>query len=79
MNKTLFRVIINLDRLFNILTGGDLGVCFSTRCYINSKSSRGWDTVRSVVDKMMLEENHCEKSYRWERMVKLTWLRNNKL
>ena len=79
MNKTLFKAIINIDRLFNILTGGDLGVTFSTRCYINSKTSKGWDTVRSFVDKLMMQEKHCAISYKWERRIKIEWLAKNNI
>ena len=75
--KLGFKLIINIDRMFNILTGGDLGVCFSTRCYINSFESERWAKVMSLVDKLMMEKDHCKKSYYWERRVKMLWLTEN--
>ena len=79
----LFRLAINVDRLFNILTGGELGVCFSTRTYINSvkaeeKSRVRWERTRKVIDKC-LGEGHCESSYDWERHIKEKWLVLNRV
>ena len=75
----LFKILINLDRLFNILTGGDLGVCFSTRAYINSVKSGGyWEDVRAVID-YCFWDNHCKESYLWEYYVKARWLKDNKI
>lgn len=78
-NTTLFKVLINTDRLFNVLTGGDLGICFSTRCYINSKESEEWTKVMGIVDKIMFEKNHCKMSYEWEYNLLQEWLKDNKI
>ncbi len=78
----LFKLLIVLDYLFNVLTGGGFQTCFSTRCYINSQrhsNKKRWIRIRNIVDKIMCEENHCLKSYAWELHSKLQWIRDNQL
>ena len=77
--KTLvFKFLINIDRMFNVLTGGDIGVCFSTRSYINSVKYGGiWDKIRATID-FFFWDGHCHDSYKWECKIKREWLERNK-
>lgn len=83
-NTLTFRILINLDRLLNILLGGDIGVCLSTRAHIQSerlpasKKKEMWVFVRGLIDTIFWE-NHCEQSYEWEIKLKQAWVDANRL
>lgn len=82
MNKLVLNVLINIDRMFNIMTGGDLGVTYSTRSYINSvryPNNNFWRINIKVVDRIMFERDHCKKSYEWEIEMKKKWVLDNTL
>jgi len=72
-SKYWFKVMICINCLFNGVTGGDWGVCFSTRTYINSRKSKKWDKVRLLIDAIFWK-NHCKDSYLWEIKVKKRWI-----
>jgi len=81
----LFKLLIVFDYLFNVLTGGGLQTCFSTRCYLNAERVEDkrvrerWVKAQSVVDRIMFEKDHCKKSYQWELSRKRRWIVNNSL
>ncbi len=83
--KTLiFKLLIVFDYLFNVLTGGGFDTCFSTRAHINAERYSGeprrkWQKIRQAVDLIMLEEDHCKKSYQWELERKHRWIKSNSL
>ena len=58
--------VLGFDLLFNVLTGGDVGVFFSTRAYVNAKSDKrkGWLLIRcfgkSIV--MIVTSGKCHAS-----------------
>ena len=69
------KVVLGFDLLFNVLTGGDVGVFFSTRAYVNAKSDKrkGWVMTRVAIDKVFWKE-HCNDSYKWEMSRKQQWM-----
>jgi hypothetical protein len=78
----IFKVLIVMDYMLNVLTGGGFDTCFSTRSYINSQRAHNkewWTKVRNLVDKVMFEEDHCLKSYAWEMNHKRKWVKVNTL
>ena len=80
----LFNVLINIDRLFNILTGGELGTCFSTRAHVRANTAKPmykrerWIKIESAIDKLFWE-GHCRDSLHWERKTKRVWLERYKV
>ena len=71
----LFEVLVTLDRLFNILTGGSMGVTFSTRSYIQSvhaptrRQKKWWRRIRRAIDAVFWVD-HCKLSWEWELELK---------
>ena len=80
----LFNVLINIDRLFNILTGGELGTCFSTRAHVRANTAKPmykrkrWVKIEGVIDKLFWK-GHCRDSLLWERKTKRQWLERCKV
>ena len=81
----IFKALITLDYALNVVTGGGLQTCFSTRCYYNSikadteRKRKFWLKMRDLVDAIMFEEHHCLKSYRWEVRSKRDWIEKFKI
>ena len=81
----LFRILIVLDFMLNVLTRGGFQTCFSTRCYINAQRVKPlhkrayWVKIMYIVDKIMCEKDHCLKSYAWELNGKYLWIKENTL
>jgi hypothetical protein len=79
----IFNVVINIDRLFNILTLGELGVCFSTRAHIKALTAKPmrirnrWVKIESAIDKLFWK-GHCRDSFKWEYNLKQVWLQKHK-
>ena len=71
----LFKVLIVVDYLFNVLTGGGFQTTFSTRSYFKEQTTgtKKWIFIRKAVDRIMFEEHHCMKSYVWGMKVKEQW------
>jgi hypothetical protein len=69
------KLALGFDLLFNVLTGGEVGVFFSTRSYLNARdeSRKWWVITRNVID-YMFWEGHCKDSYLWERSRKQEWI-----
>ena len=79
MDETKYshRLILALDHLFNVLLGGKLGICFSTRAYIQAKQSKNWNRVRKVIN-FIFWKNHCRDSYVWELRRIKRWTEQHK-
>lgn len=75
----LFKLLISLDRLLNVVTGGSFMLTLSTRTYIRSEGVKDpkvrarWVWFRKLLD-TVLEDNHCYNAFRWERRIKQEWL-----
>lgn len=67
------RLVLILDMTLNVVTGGELGVCFSTRVYLNSADSDMWFKIMLLIDKVFWE-GHCRDSYLWEIECKRSWI-----
>ncbi len=81
MKSFLFMVLINLDRLLNVLTGGTFQECLSTRTYRNSvtKDSKFWKGLHKTIDRLFFWDNeHCKESFEWEVNLKLEYYYDNK-
>ena len=72
----LIKVLIGFDQFANVLLGGEVGVTLSTRAYLKSFNSKPWNYFRKFVDFLFSwdMQSHCEKSYYWERGMKVRWL-----
>jgi hypothetical protein len=72
-----FRVLIAIDMLANVLTLGRVGICISTRAYIKANlvdnPTKFWIEAEKVIDKIMMEEGHCLKSFAWELNRQRNW------
>ena len=79
----IFNVVINLDRLFNILTGGNLGECFSTRAHVRAMTAKPmykrkrWVKIANAIDKLFWK-GHCRDSFKWEYNIKQVWLQKHR-
>lgn len=73
-----FKILIAIDRTFNVLTLGDIGVTFSTRSHINAQTSKTWGKIESIINACFFDDNHCKGSFLWERGVKQKWLDDTK-
>jgi hypothetical protein len=71
-----YRLLLTLNLMFNILTGGEFGTFFSTRTYENSLTCKRWDKVRQILD-YVLGEGHCKKSQNWQINNKMNWIRKH--
>jgi hypothetical protein len=80
----VFNVVINIDRLFNIVTGGELGTCFSTRAHVRAQTAKPmykrkrWVKIEKAIDKLFWQ-GHCRDSLLWERKIKRVWLEKYKV
>jgi hypothetical protein len=80
------KVILNLDRLLNILLRGELGVCLSTRAFIQARTAKPeyrrtrWVKIERFINTLFFtQENHCRSSYLWEYAKKKRWVSENTL
>ena len=84
-NTLLFKILINLDRLLNVLTGGTFQECLSTRAYRQSivakprYNAEWWMKVRNFIDWLFfLQDEHCKGSFEWEVTLKAKYVNDNK-
>lgn len=73
----LFRILIGLDRLLNVVTGGSFQECLSTRAHIRAveqKPKKHWVLIRNIIDVMFFDEYHCVNSFKWELSIKQRWV-----
>lgn len=69
------RILVGLDQLLNIITGGDEDDTLSSRIYVNSISSPRWMKCRKVVDWLFsFEPDHCKVAFQVEYKKKVLWL-----
>lgn len=79
-----FQILIALDRLLNVLTGGSFMICLSTRAYIRAQSAKPmyrrkqWVKVENAINWLFFDSSHCKNSYLWEVRIKEKWLADNK-
>ena len=67
IKKTPFQIAIALDQLRNTLCGGWADETLSSRTWRLSGSSKGWHTMRRVIDAVFFwQDGHCEASYQSE-------------
>lgn len=75
MYKIGMRILVGLDQLLNIVTGGDEDDTLSSRAYVNSFSSPKWMKFRKFVDWLFsFEPDHCKIAFKDEYQKKVAWL-----
>jgi hypothetical protein len=75
----LFKILIALDRLLNVLTGGSFMICLSTRAHKRSLTGDlKWLIIRNRINWMFNDNEHCENSFRWEMRLKKEWYEKHK-
>lgn len=72
----LFKILIGLDRLFNVITGGSFQECFSTRAHLKAvlTNTNKWIFIRDAVD-YLFWKGHCKDSFIWEMDLKSKYLK----
>ena len=78
----IFKLVILLDRTFNVLTGGTFQECFSTRTYINSETATPlynrdfWVKIKNAIN-WVFWDGHCKDSFEWELNLKRLYIAKN--
>ena len=76
----LFKILIGLDRLLNVITGGSFQDCLSTRAYVNAQEKpvgfvlTFWRAVENGINLLFFDKDHCKNSFIWECSIKEAWL-----
>ena len=74
-NTLLFKFLIALDRLVNVLHGGGFQECISTRAYRRSLAgSWYWTKAMHGINFLFRDKDHCKTSLRWELRVKRDYI-----
>lgn len=65
-----YHVLIAIDQLFNVLTGGAADETFSSRCYrgavLDKKPKKRWRVWHRVVNGLFFDKDHCKTAYESE-------------
>ena len=77
-NTLLFKFLISLDRMANVLHGGGFQECISTHAYRRHRGgSKYWTRVMRVIDFLFRDDVHCKNSFEWEIELKRTYVKDN--
>lgn len=78
--KFTFNLLIAMDHLANVLLLGRIGVCLSTRAYVQAQllNQRKWRKWERCINWVMREKGHCLKSFAWELNRKSNWINEHK-
>jgi hypothetical protein len=64
----LFRLLVAVDQVFNVLFGGWPDETLSARCW-RCRDSQPYAALRAVIDGLFFWQNeHCKQSYESERL-----------
>ena len=70
----LFKILIGLDRLLNVVTGGSFQECLSTRSHLRAIEGKPhWVRIRNAID-WVFWDGHCKDSFKWEMKIKKEYI-----
>lgn len=73
------KLLVSLDQLLNVLTGGEEDNTLSSRAYIRSLSSKKWMYIKKFIDNLFFfDDQHCKEAFFVEYNKRQEWINKYK-